>query len=150
MVKAETGRPTSAEDVHLAAQVWLVDGQPDEAAVGHTTGADVRLAGVVRANLGGGDAAAQTVCDAAHVWRSNTRLDRGPTPGASRRLLAAIVDHHQPSWRRRNLTRVAVAGIMCVERMGPAWARQLAAAVTVAIFAAWAVLAFAVRRAARR
>ncbi|WP_433460616.1 hypothetical protein [Micromonospora sp. CA-248212] len=131
MAKVETGKPTTVEDVRLAALLWAVADQPDEAATGHTTGADLRLIGAVRANRGGGDAAAQTVCDAARVWRANTRLDVEPKPGPARRLLAAAVDHHQRSWWQKNRFRVAAIlgfvasgaigaeAIMAIEGMGP-------------------------------
>lgn len=162
LAKAETGQSTTAEDVHLAARLWMVADQPDEAAAGHTTGADVRLATAVRANRGGGDAAAQTVCDAARVWRANTRLDRGPEPGPTRRLLAVIVDHHNRSWWRRNRTRVAMAlvfavgfgiaasGMTAAEGWGPRWVQVGSVAVTLVFLLSFAAVAADMKRASRR
>ncbi|MEV0214385.1 hypothetical protein [Micromonospora sp. NPDC050695] len=152
MAKVETGKPTTAEDVQLAAVVWAVGDQPDEAAAGHTTGADLRLAAVVRANPAGGDAAAQTVCDAAHAWRADTRLDRVPAPGPSRRLLAATVDHHSRSWWQRNRFRVAGAlgfvgavavgaeALMVIEGMGPPVAHGVLLLVAAACLGAFVVV----------
>ncbi len=150
MAKVETGKLTTAEDVHLAALAWAVEEHPDEAAAGHATGSDVQLVQVARANRIGGDAAAQTVCDAAHAWRAATRLDQGPRPAAFRTLLARAVDHHEPSWWRRNRLRVAMAlgftsgfsvgaeGVMELAGWGPSWLRGLALALAFVCLLAFA------------
>lgn len=102
MVKVNTERPVTVEDVHLTASTWALIEQPKEAAAGATTGADLALLAVVRGQQGAGDASAQTVFDAACQWRDSTRLDGPHTPGPVRRTLARAVDGLRPRWWQRH------------------------------------------------
>lgn len=161
-VKVTTGKPVSAEDVHIAAIAWAFADQRNEAAAGSTTAADLDLLAVINAHTGVGDAAGQAVCDAAYRWRDRTRLDRGDEPAQFRWLLAYTVDRHRRTWWQKNRARIAMgwsflvgvcvsaAGVMILETMGPLWVRQLAVAVTAVVCAVWVALAFAIRNAGRR
>lgn len=107
--KIATDQPTTAEDVQIVALYWAVSDQEEAAAAGTTTAADLELLTVVRAYPREGDAAAQTVCDAACRWRDRTRLDLPADRGGFRWLLAQTVDRYRrPRWHRHRM-RIAMA-----------------------------------------
>lgn len=150
MAKVNTERPVTVEDVHLTAATWALLEQPNEAAAGATTGADLALLAVVRGQQGAGDAAAQTVFDAACQWRDSTRLDGPYTPGPIRRTLALAVDRpRRPWWQRHMGVLAALTGSWMT--VGPAgdmlllaggvdwWPAHVAAVVTgtTGLAAAW-------------
>lgn len=162
MDRVAADQPTTAEDVQVIALYWAVSDQQTAAAAGTTTGADLELLTVVRANPRDGDAAAQTVCDAACRWRDHTRLDRGDEPGSFRWLLAQTVDRHRRSPWKRHRMRIALwlgflsggffaaEGIMSLAGVGPPPAHQAAIAAAVACFAAAMLITFLFNRSTRR
>lgn len=162
MDKVATDLPTTAEDVQIIALYWAVSDQQAAAAAGTTTGADLELLTVVRANPREGDAAAQTVCDAACRWRDHTRLNMPADRGGFRWLLAQTVDRYRrPRWHRHRM-RIAMLlgfmsgafliaeGVMSMADVGPRLARQVAIAAAVVCLASSMAIVFLFRRSTNR